>query len=281
VFFGGITMDQREGMLPWHVHAALKPHTRANVLPGLSLAAVALASAPEWLYDISADLRTGAIELRFERLRQTPSVPVNRGPPPVRRIASHVNDLGIDAAGALDRDSTLSVQIDLPSDAELEAATVTIQQAASADPAQLREWFDGRVVAIGNMRSDAVDQFPYVNRPGTYHGCIGHTVAINSMLSGSFFRMLSPVALRFSLFAAGLTGALAVLVLARRRIPLVLSAVLAALALWTAAVFACYYGGDLLLDPSLQGFGVIAGAALAWLVAPQLDAVLLLRERVA
>lgn len=281
VMFGGVTVDNRAGTMPWLVHAALKPAGGTNVLPGISLAAVSLTLEPDWIPTISSSFSTGVIELRFERPRSTPSLTLNNGPPPRKFRASRVDFQETDnpLLGVKKGDEIAGIEIDLPTDLALSGATIPLQRAANASASELKQWLDGKVIVFGNVRSDAKDHFNFIDR-GMRFGVVGHAVAIGSMLSGPFLKSVTLYSVKWFLFAAGLSGALPVL-LPNRRWTRIMPLLLAVLLAWAACTLVCYYSLDLLIDPWLQGLGVIAGAVFASLVAAQLDAVLLLRERVA
>ncbi len=97
------------------------------------------------------------------------------------------------------------------SDAAMAASTLDFGEVLRGDSTDRHDSFAGRVVVIGNLRSNAGDRFRYPDGR-TVSGVYGQAVAIDALLRESWVR-LSPFAERWSL---GLVGALVGLCIALR-----------------------------------------------------------------
>lgn len=99
--------------------------------------------------------------------------------------------------------------VEMPPDTVLAASTVPYEDIFSASDTELRDWFRGRAVMLGDLRTSAKDRFGHPDGRNIL-GCYGHAVALDDLLRKVHARM--PMTLEVSLLplAAALLVCLAV-----------------------------------------------------------------------
>jgi hypothetical protein len=171
---GGVSAAVRPSM---YVELAVFRRGEA-AYPSLALAALASALAPHARFDIHLE-EPDSLTLRFETGE-------DRAAPTMVKLDSVFVE---DQAGAGEEpsvglrpgDKIAVLGAEPPAEQTVNQATLDYQRVFEADDAQLRGWFDGKVVLVGDLR-DARDQ--HTTESGRrLSGCVLHMTAIEALLT--------------------------------------------------------------------------------------------------
>jgi CHASE2 domain-containing sensor protein len=265
---------------PWSLELLVQPNNR-HPMPSLALAACAAYWRParfHWVnFDVDQKLARCA-RISYSR----PGVPRPRawGAP----AEGYVDEVPLSERFIVEKsepDFGRSVGdwigyyiFHIPSDKRIRAATIDYAEVFGASEAKLREWFDGRVVVIGDARADGHDG-PFPTPDGrSYCGFVVHALGINSILASNGilapFRVSLPVGVNVrsdALYAAACTVAGALLGLWvpqppwRRR---AITALLLLAIIGASVLF--YWQGRVLHGPIVPMLGaVFAVEGIGWL----------------
>jgi serine/threonine protein kinase len=177
----GCTDVHFEKDTPWRVTFAAQRDGQ-KVLPSLSLAAAALWRHPDADYEIGLDAPGESATIRYSKPH--PALPrariavkdVDTVPLRIEDESKNWPDFGIKSG---DRVGHLSIR--MPADAVLDSATVEYARVFTAEETELRDWFEGRVVFIGDLRP-GTDRHPHAGR-SDLPGCYGHAFAVEKALA--------------------------------------------------------------------------------------------------
>ncbi len=127
----------------------------------------------------------------------------------VRTFQGNVPDKGLQ-----DGDFIANYEFEMPSDAVLSASTIEYSRVMTADASQLREWFEGKVVLVGDLRPGG-DRWPHPDGR-RLSGVHGHAVAVDTLLSGASIQMPRPVQTYAVTSAAAILGVITAVRTTRR-----------------------------------------------------------------
>ncbi len=260
----GTAAADLSGRTAWRVHVV---HQRKSeeARMSLSLAALAASRHPESEVDIVLELDTEALELRYWRrhpevpqarqwLGSAERVPLSR----LRLEPEAIENQGIEAG-----DIVGHLVLDLPANEVFDAGTVKYEDVFSAPPADLRTWFSGRTVVIGNF-------LPGVDRHMTpdgreLGGCHAQLVAINALLQSKIIRLARAREISAILLLCVFGGAAVYLSLRNRRVAMG-AVISASILMLIAASVVAYRVNGYLCPPVAPALALLLGATMAAVV---------------
>ncbi|MEW6249417.1 MAG: protein kinase [Planctomycetota bacterium] len=233
-----------------------------DALPSLALLAAAAHRQPGANVLILVDARHTQVLLR--PWKSPPAAPQAKqwlaGGPPVQLTGRWPLPQDDDDYGLRRGDMVGHYLVVIPPDEVLSRARVEYQDAFLADAAQLRAWFGGRVVVLGDTRRE-VDRYPHPDGR-LVAGCHAHATAIEGLLRTAALRAPSDpdtwVIVGLAMAAGGGTGWL----LYRR--PARCAVTLAVLALASVAILVvAYRSAGYLVNPLVPISALAASGAFA------------------
>lgn len=231
--FGGITV-QAGVDYPWVVDSFVQVTPDSLVEPSLSTIAYAAMIRPGAYFDSTIDLDSAVATLSFWRPIST--LPGGRavvGAP--LRLKLSMGENWQAAPGFTENDArfgfahgtrALGVLIEIPPSADLQRITIPIERVLQADDAQLRDWFQSKIVYIGDLRSGIdMARLPESAGGGMVAGVYVQATATANLLADLVPRLPGTSA---SLLAAIIAIGLFVVPVALLRLPW-----------WASAMWAC------------------------------------------
>lgn len=260
----GVATGVHNDREPWRVDIARVPASGSGATRSLSIQALAAAECPDCEVDLALDTDTGEATLRF--WRPVPGIATGRTLVGNERSvrASSIQPIAADNAtlGLRAGDAMGVLEVDVPADAVLAAATLSYSDLFTLDAHQLRERVGGRTVVMGSVRSGQdLHAHPSGRRlPGPW----AHACAIDAMSRGASVRRLPPGGdMALIALAAAAGGGAGALGFGQGRAR---SAFLACLvAVCAGLTIALYALGSIVLNTLVQGVGaLIAWELAAW-----------------
>src|SRR5262249_2522861 len=114
-------------------------------------------------------------------------------------------------------DLITKLDLDVPSKETLASATIDYGRVFSADDQELRRWFNGVAVVVGEARSNSTDQYGYADGR-TIAGCYGQAVGISALLHQAAVKRPTAVHIWLLTLGAASIGCLTSVSLRRRSI---------------------------------------------------------------
>jgi len=184
VRWGGMSGDF-DPRAPWRLDLAWHG-SREPTLPSLSLAALAAFHMPDAWATYAIDKSSGEVEISFWKLnRDVPGARAQLGAPLRVRATRSGTQEAPNSLGIAQGDTLALLQVDLPPNDVLEAATIDFGDALASDAGSLAARVAGRVVLIGNQRAgvDRKDAPDGRRVPGFYAHAAGIQSLIDSVAS--------------------------------------------------------------------------------------------------
>jgi CHASE2 domain-containing sensor protein len=257
----GTTTGHFNDRAPWSLDLLLERGV-SDPMPSLALAAHMARRWPGADTRLKLDRDWGRVETQFSE--ESPVVPRARrmlGKPEQIELSDvHVQpradlQMGIEVGDVI---GTYLVRV--PDDDALAAASVEYADVLQATNAQLREWFGGRTIVVGNTRGGA-DLHPLPDGRRIY-GCYAHALAIDALAREATVRFPRPWHFMGLLLVSALAGGL---VAAGTRDSAWRRGALVA-CVGAAGVVVCiltYRQTSYLLDPLVPLLALVLGAVLA------------------
>jgi serine/threonine protein kinase len=252
--FGGISA-QAGVDYPWIVDAFVWVAPNSVVEASLSVIAYAAMIRPGAYFDAAIDQNETGVVLSFWRpLSALPGGRAVMGTP--IRLKLSMRETWDPAPEVREREAVmgfetgsvaLGVLMEVPSAPELQRITIPIERVLRADDAQLRDWFQSKVVFVGDVREDIdMSPLPISAGGGKVAGVYVQATAAGNLLANLVPRVPSSAA---SLGASVVAVGLFIIPLALLRLPR-----------WAAGLWAVSTGASL--------------AGLCWLITTQLNVVM-------
>ncbi len=182
----GCTSAWFDDAAPWEIELAIYRQT-GQTIASLGLNTASAWWHPDWkpayVFDPNED---SVLRIDFYRsLQDNPSVRVPLGQ--ARRItltSNWIADTADADFGIFEDDFIGYFGFPIPSDAVLDASSVSYDWVFQATDNELRDTLRGKAVFVGDFRSEAGDHYP-LSDGRDLHGCYGHAAAVEAMLQGS------------------------------------------------------------------------------------------------
>lgn len=266
--WGGVTIVM--GAAAWAIDMWFLDAGLNLVEPSFATEMFAAVQAPGERFDAVANFATSSVTMRF--WRPVPGFDGGRadtGRTVTWRLSSV---LGEDLGGGDNRltgfekgDASLALIAELPPQERLDAIVVPLHEALAAEDDQLREWFAGKAVIVGDHRR-GVDTKPRYDG-GMVFGPQVQATALAASLAGLIPRVATVAQHAQLSFAAALGAAILVAIFARGRgaVPLAIALLVAAAMVGAgfAAAWALAQKDALLFDPVGPALAVVIAAGVA------------------
>ncbi len=190
---GGVSSVTDEKQ-PWRASLFALPNSSAQPLPSLAVATLAAFLHPGAELSLTYTRQTGLLVMRFsQRHLSAPAFSTPVGEPKAIVPNTVIDEVGSHAAAwGLRPESSLGLlMVEMPGDAILRTPPVDLDlvDVLRAPQKQLREWFDGRVVVIGDARVEARDG-PFEHSDGrVLPGFCLNAAAIDMLIRGEGVRV--------------------------------------------------------------------------------------------